>query len=86
MMKAGVATNEMKGFLQGALEFTDGLPCNDPWAYCDGDHNRMFKSEMEKGMKPAGECCSCSVCLFFFFLVKERVEKLVFPLKTSNPT
>ncbi|KAK2571435.1 hypothetical protein P5673_004028, partial [Acropora cervicornis] len=26
--------------------FKDGI-------YCDGNQNRMFKSEMEKGMKPA---------------------------------
>lgn len=39
---------------EGALEFTDGLLCDDPWTYCDGNQNRMFKSEMEKGMKPAG--------------------------------
>ncbi|XP_015764262.1 PREDICTED: MORN repeat-containing protein 5-like [Acropora digitifera] len=39
---------------EGALEFTDGLLCDDPWSYCDGNQNRMFKSEMEKGMKPAG--------------------------------
>ena len=82
-MTARVATNEMQGILQGALEFTDGLPFNDPWSYCDGNQNRMFKSEMEKGMKPAGKCCRCSVFLFiFFFLGKEMVEGFVFPWTT----
>ena len=70
IMTARVATNEMQGILQGALEFTDGLLCDDPWSYCDGNQNRMFKSEMEKGMKPAGKCCRCSVFLFIFFLFR----------------
>ena len=24
------------------------------WAYCDGDNNRVFKSELDNGLKPAG--------------------------------
>ena len=24
------------------------------WAYCDGDNNRVFKSELKNGLKPAG--------------------------------
>ena len=43
-------------FLQGEFEFTDGLQyvIEDDWPYCDGRQHREFKSEIENGIKPAG--------------------------------
>ena len=72
--EVGETTNKIHGFLQGALEFTDGLMFHEPWSYCDGKLHRAFKSEMEKGIKPAGKFCCCSVFLFLFlfFFFRER--------------
>ena len=40
---------------QGFFEFQDDVRFEiENWAYCDGDNNRVFKSELENGLKPAG--------------------------------
>ncbi|KAL9960078.1 hypothetical protein ACROYT_G033482 [Oculina patagonica] len=39
----------------GYFEFADGLRVElENWEYCDGDLDRLFKSEEENGLKPAG--------------------------------
>lgn len=49
--------------LQGYFEFADGLRFEmENWNYCDGDSDRVFKSEDENGLKPAGSLISlCSL-------------------------
>ena len=42
--------------MQGFFEFEDGLRYDfDNWTYGDGDQNRVFKSELENGLRPAGK-------------------------------
>nr|XP_058944792.1 MORN repeat-containing protein 5-like [Pocillopora verrucosa] len=41
--------------VEGFFEFQDDVRFEiENWAYCDGDNNRVFKSELENGLKPAG--------------------------------